>query len=104
LTDQVICGNPYEFDCDDNIVGQNLNDSKTNFTFSPNPSNGIFNIHSSKKIEEVKVYNINGQIVWQVDELNKTQIDLSILPEGLYLLELETNNQELIHQKVIIKK
>jgi len=104
VTDQDICGSPHDFDCDGNVVGQvELNsDSKT--TIFPNPSIGLFNIHSSKKIEEIKVYNLNAQIVLQVDKLEGTQIDLSTLPEGLYLLELITNDQELIHQKVVIEK
>lgn len=93
-------GEPYNFICD---VGIDEN-FQNEYSISPNPSNGIFSIQISKKIEELKVYSINGQIVWQVDELNKTQIDLSTLPVGLYLLELKTENQELIHQKVVIKK
>ena len=93
-------GNPINFNCN---LGVDLPIKET-LNISPNPSNGIFNISSSKEIEELKAYNINGQIVWRTNKLNETQIDLSNLPEGLYLLELKTENQELIHQKVVIKK
>ena len=93
-------GEPYTFECE--VGNEELHNSK--LSISPNPSNGIFKISSSQKIEELKVYNINGQIVWQVKELKETQIDLSNLSDGLYLLETKTENQELIHQKVVIKK
>ena len=98
--DGLSCGIPYEINCNTGL--NELHNSK--FSISPNPNNGVFNIHSSPKIEEVKVYNINGQIVWQANEFNETQIDLSNLSEGLYLLELKTEKQELIHQKVVIKQ
>lgn len=95
------CGEAYEISCDQTGLEELIN---SNISISPNPSNGIFNISSSKKIEELKVYNINGQIVWKANEFNETQIDLSTLSEGLYLLEFKTDDQEFIHQKVIIKK
>lgn len=95
------CGEAYEISCNSTGLEELI---ISNITISPNPSSGIFNIQSSKKIEEAKVYNLNGQIVWQVDKLNETQIDLTSLPEGLYILELKTTGQHLIHQKVLISK
>ncbi len=95
------CGEAYEISCENTGFEEVIN---SKVSISPNPSNGIFNIHSSKKIEELRVYHLNGQIVSQLKELKENQIDLTSLPVGSYILELKTTDQLLIHQKVMINK
>lgn len=93
-------GEPYNFMCNVGIENNTISE----LSIDPNPSNGLFYLNSSEKIEELKVYHLNGQIVWKSNELIKTQIDLSILNNGLYLVELKTQNQEIRYQKVLIHK
>ena len=94
------CGEPYTFNCNTGLESLDNKD----ITIYPNPTNGLFYINSSEKIEEVKIYTINGQMVLNVDELNRTQMDLNSLPEGLYILEIETVDQIIIREKIIIQK
>ena len=57
----------------------------------PNPSNGLLNVIRTDASTPImiEVANMNGQIVYQTNENNslKTQVDLSDLPKGLYIMK-----------------
>ncbi|OYU85774.1 MAG: hypothetical protein CFE24_00795 [Flavobacterium sp. BFFFF2] len=64
------------------------------FTVFPNPSKGIFTINTKNDIKTIRVFNINGAVVYDETitepaaiELNKT-IDLSNVAPGAYIMEL----------------
>jgi hypothetical protein len=48
----------------------------------PNPTNGIFSIHSNAKILELAVFSVNGEELFYSN--NTTEIDLSNFPKGIY--------------------
>lgn len=58
----------------------------------PNPGNGIFKIFNSDGFENVtvKIYNINGQVVFEKTGFSgdNLSVDISQKPDGLYLMEL----------------
>ncbi|MBO7454861.1 MAG: thiol protease/hemagglutinin PrtT [Paludibacteraceae bacterium] len=56
---------------------------KETFTLSPNPVNAILHIQTTEELAQVKIYNLNGQCVLQADQ---TDIDVSALPQGMYIL------------------
>ncbi len=60
----------------------------------PNPSNGIFQIESTKNdATNIEVYDIAGGLVYQNNFSNKlTTIDLSELSAGLYIVKLRSEN------------
>ncbi|MFQ3579601.1 MAG: 5'-nucleotidase C-terminal domain-containing protein, partial [Bacteroidales bacterium] len=58
-------------------------------TYGPNPVREVLNIYSKSAVVSVTVQNTNGQIVVQT---NNNNIKLSQLPQGLYLVKVETNN------------
>jgi len=60
-----------------------------NFNFYPNPTSGILNINYSKKISDVSVVNLLGQVVLN-KKINATevQIDLSSFPMATYLIKV----------------
>ena len=63
----------------------------------PNPSTGVFNISSKTTAIEnfnIKVYNLVGEVVYNENTTNttNTSIDLSQLPVGTYVLNIETSN------------
>lgn len=94
------CGTPFDFSCETGL--EEVDNSA--LTILPNPSKGLVYIYSLEKIEEVLVHNLNGQLVWRVDELIEGSIDLSHLENGIYLLNIKTQNQNIIHRKVIINR
>lgn len=73
----------------------------------PNPSNGQFVLRSSVTLNDlhITVRDILGQTLFGVDlaQLNQYALELSHLPSGHYLLELQSKGQGKI-QKLVIQK
>lgn len=68
-----------------------------NFKIHPNPTSGFFKISSDKVINEVKVYNAIGQIIYTTSH---SEVDISNQPVGVYLIEIFSENKKTI-QKII---
>lgn len=68
----------------------------TLFSISPNPSdNGIFTINTSAPTDDLTMTltDLNGQTILTLNAENKTTLDLSHLPKGLYLLNIHSETQ-----------
>lgn len=66
-----------------------------NLEIAPNPSNGLFNLRWEKNSNEtvIEVLDLNGKmIVQQMVQTDSTQIDLSSLEAGVYLLKLSNKS------------
>jgi len=86
--DSMNCGSP-----DLTSLGlTNLNGQEDFFIF-PNPSDGIISIDniSSQKIN-IKVFNATGELKYKEQNIS-SEIDLSNLSNGIYILEIEINSQ-----------
>jgi hypothetical protein len=71
------------------------------FHVSPNPSNGIFSIRTNgKSTYSAEVYSLLGKIVWSRTIANNSELDLSFLPKGIYIIRLKgatsSYNQRLV--------
>ena len=80
-----------------------LND---NIVLSPNPSNGLFSLTNPNKIEiDLKIYNSLGQLVYEEQNINAQQSNVSIenQPSGIYFVKLKTGGEEVI-KKIHIEK
>jgi hypothetical protein len=85
-----------------------LRDSKIQMLIYPNPTKGVFiiRIENGKSSKgQLSVYNILGEKVYSQDntQLNNTTIDLSNQPNGIYSINIKTE-QETISKKLIINK
>ena len=58
----------------------------------PNPTYDFININTSSRAEYAYVYDINGQVVKQVDFNDSTRIDLSELESGAYFIKVLGSN------------
>ncbi len=79
------------------IDGTNLGVSDNTiagFSFYPNPTNSVLNLQSAENIENVSIYNILGQSVFE-NAVNATnsQIDISGLSTGTYLMKVTVNGE-----------
>ena len=74
---------------------------KVDFMVAPNPTTDFVKIITQKEIHHYKIYTQTGVLVKQGKLDNKT-IDFQELPNGIYLLTLDVNNQKIT--KKIIKK
>ncbi len=71
-------------------TGLSQEDASQTFSLFPNPSNGLVQIKSTEKITGIRVVDINGRLVYQIQEINKfeTQIQLpKNLVDGIYFIE-----------------
>jgi hypothetical protein len=74
-----------------------------NFSYYPNPTQGILNITNSKDIQQVTVINMLGNLVLETKQnSNNVKVDLSSLATGNYLVQVKTN--EGIKTIKIVKK
>ncbi|WP_165851760.1 T9SS type A sorting domain-containing protein [Chryseobacterium pennipullorum] len=67
----------------------------------PNPTNGTLYIKAGSNIENVQVTNTLGQKVNIL--FSNDQIDMTALPDGIYLVELTLKNGQSVSKKVIKK-
>lgn len=68
------------------------------FTIYPNPAKTSLFIQSSKnvKLEQVRIYNVEGKLVKNFKHVT-AEIQLSNLPKGSYILEIESNGKNERH-------
>jgi len=65
------------------------------FTYYPNPTNGILNINSKTNMSEIAIYNIAGQLLYntKINALD-TKVDMAAYAKGTYFVKLKFNEKE----------
>lgn len=82
------------FPCDySSMVGLSKHVINKDITIFPNPTNGKFTITSeTSQISNLAIHNAIGDVVYSQQNTNlNNQIDLSFLPQGIYLVSVESN-------------
>ena len=73
------------------VTGINNYDSQNQISISPNPSTGIFIIQSSNKISNIEISNLIGEKIYSsVLYSNKSEIDLTKQPQGIYFIKINS--------------
>jgi hypothetical protein len=82
---------------DDILVQTSLSNNSfdaSGFNYFPNPVKDILNLNYSKNITNVAVYNLLGQQVEvKIVNSNQSQIDMSHLAGGTYMVKITANDQ-----------
>jgi uncharacterized protein YjdB len=80
------------------IKDRNLNNQ---ITVYPNPTSNLLTIKTINNltIQQLQLLDITGKIIAQFN--NQTEIDLSEIANGMYLLQIQTENGNLIKQVVV---
>lgn len=70
-------------------------EANIDFTYFPNPTNGLVSILSKTPISEITVYNVEGRLLYQkkADAL-ETKVDMSAFATGTYFFKLKFNDKE----------
>ena len=63
----------------------------------PNPTNGLVHIYGVEDAS-ISIYSINGKLINSNDLINENSVDLSSLPNGIYLVKVQK------HGAVLTKK
>lgn len=73
----------------------------------PNPSSGVLTIDIGKRrfIDEIKIFDSLGEIVWQISSVqnDKIQVDISSRPIGAYNIEIRFEDRIINKQALIVK-
>jgi hypothetical protein len=76
--------------------------SNNDVSVYPNPSNGIFTLNTNLTNIQYKLINIQGRILQQ-GIVNKNQLDFSSYSKGIYLLRLNSENNNTFIKRIIIE-
>tara|TARA_B100001996_G_scaffold344831_1_gene300840 strand:- start:1688 stop:3292 length:1605 start_codon:yes stop_codon:yes gene_type:complete len=69
------------------------------FEIYPNPTSGIINLNNNGEVLNIKIYDINGKIVFENKNYSLQQLNISKLNKGIYFMKI--NNLDA--QKIIKK-
>ena len=92
---ELFTANNEEDNHDDAVIEKPQNNT---FSILPNPVNAILHLQTAEELSQVKIYNLNGQCVLQSAQ---TDIDVSALPQGMYILRTETTSGTPLQAKFI---
>jgi len=77
--------------------------SVLNLNVFPNPSKGNLNLNNPLPAE-LSIRNLSGELVWEQKDLAiHSQVDLSVLAQGLYLLQIKLSDNSIASGKLIIE-
>lgn len=81
-------------------------DSQLGLSIYPNPTQGNITVICSEPIESLALYAMDGRLLYQEKTLPNTsqKILLPAIPQGLYLLKVETYNGQLVFKKLQLKE
>ena len=74
---------------------------KNEFFVYPNPAKSTIYLKQDLKPTEIVIYNLNGQIVLSEKNPHKS-INISLLPTGIYVIEMKLENQKVIREKLVV--
>ncbi len=76
-----------------------------NIKIFPNPAKGRINVVSKEIIHCLTLFNISGNVVLSDKNVNNHEmtIDLLLIPEGLFILNIETENASWVRKVIIVK-
>jgi uncharacterized repeat protein (TIGR03803 family) len=78
--------------------------SKETIDIYPNPNNGIFTLETNSNLSQtVQLFDVNGRVVLTQTVTEKSQIDASKLPNGIYNLSI-TDRNFVTNRRIVISK
>ena len=89
--------------CDGQIVSVNNPNSVevNNVSLFPNPTSSLLNFKSDSQIEMIKVYNLLGEVILSKEVKRMSQIDISGLSKGIYLVEFEFSSADKSVKRIV---
>lgn len=70
--------------------------NKTAISIYPNPVTEYINIVSNEKVKTVRITDLTGKVIMEETTTNK--INVNLLPKGVYLIKIKTDNSESIQK------
>ncbi|MCX6258762.1 MAG: T9SS type A sorting domain-containing protein [Bacteroidia bacterium] len=85
------------------FVYLNINeiDDHTNITINRNPANGCFTANIPMTAKEIRVFDVSGKLIINIDTKSRTKIDFRLAEKGVYFLSVYIGN-EYCTEKLIV--
>lgn len=89
-----VCVSPYP-DCLNPVTDIPENDPATALKLFPNPASHLVQIRSGDRIDNIRVYSLDGSLIYTQSANGSTQwsMDLSGVSKGIYILEVISNHK-----------
>lgn len=91
-----------------NVLFLTEQQTRSDITIAPNPSNGTFNIMLSQSyehsnIKEAKIFNVLGEIVLEKENIfsNEFNVDISQQPKGVYYIRIVSTIDDVQIKKIV---
>ena len=85
---------------DDETTGISEFERSINLKVFPNPSKGNINVTATERLLGAKIQNINGALVYETE---RNEMNVAHLPKGIYLLQLEFNDNKVVTKRIVIE-
>lgn len=73
-------------------VLNSLQTSNKSFQISPNPVRSVINLGISDSIDQLTIFNVAGQLMYECNNKSSSTLDVSFLLEGVYIVQIISNN------------
>lgn len=73
-------------------LGVNNDNSKKQLTVYPNPVKDILNLKTDEKIENIKIFSLDGKVVMSKTMNSNKQVEVQNLLQGVYIIQVTTEN------------
>jgi hypothetical protein len=95
IDDIIITGTP--------MSGVQLNGYDNFIKVYPNPSNGNFVIDNTNNVKSIKIFNLIGKCVYNVENSFDNKLFLSGFEKGIYFIQLTTKDNNFHSSKIIVE-
>ncbi len=85
---------PYTIDISGNSTLNAGELTQSDFSFYPNPTTGVIRWNASQSVNRVQVTNLTGQVLMNLDNPAGNSMDISRLPQGVYLLRVQIGDKQ----------
>lgn len=75
--------------------------TQKNITVFPNPTNKLLNINYNDEIDEIRIYDYSGKLMFEKKSFSSPYVDLSFLSYGTYLIDFYYKNVKIGNKKII---
>jgi hypothetical protein len=71
-------------------------------TCYPNPNNGNFTIQTNNGFESLRIYNVSGVLIYESKGANLPSFEVGLQTQvnGLYLVDVQFNNKQILRTKI----
>ncbi len=69
----------------------------------PNPSSGVFTIHSQEKLNSIEIFNVTGERIYhaQGDMPSAMKLDINDQPAGIYFIRIKSKTSSIIKKLIL---